>query len=161
MPPAFSVVVLLLTVLRVRNSVRVPVTLIPPPRLSAELPVMMLSVMVRLPPPKPSAVMPAPRSPMLFWTVTLASDSVASLLRMPPPLSLSVVPGLPFWMVRVLKVTFAPESRSNTRSMPAAAEAPAWMIVAPWPAPMIVTVPVMSRSPVAAASSYLPVMLSV
>ncbi len=98
--------------------------------------------------------MPPPLSAVLL--VTLLSVSVRlPTLKMPPP---GAAPALPLVMVTPESTSVAKLCTWNTRSIP-----PPLMVVKAAPAPVIVTLlkTVMSRSPVAAASSPAPAMVSV
>jgi hypothetical protein len=190
-PLVFALLPLMVTLVRLALEVWVELLSSPPPPVPAPLPLIVLSVMVsspgfafEMPPP----VLPAELSvTVLFVSVRLP------LLEMPPPLSAvplsrtttfvrltvsllptlmappTAVPGLPLRTVRSLRLSIvmllAAVARSNTRSIP-----PPSIIVAPAPAPLIVSaalveqptlVQVTSRSPVLAASSPAPARLSV
>ncbi len=103
--------------------------------------------------------MPPPWEPAVFCvTTTLLRLSVATFepvapLSMPPPIP---GPGLPFRIVTPEIDVVPLANTSNTRSIPFAS-----MIALVAPAPVMVTASVMSRSPVAAASSPLPAIVSV
>ena len=152
-PPVWLVVSLLVMVLLV--IVRLPLSALTPAAppgahaLATVLSVITLLVMVRLvvvglKPPKKS--MPAPRC------AKVTAKSQALLFR-------------PKRIVTSLKVALALVVPSwfteNTLSMPSALLVPASIMVAAAPAPLIVTVSVMSRSPAAAASSAFPRMVRV
>jgi len=104
----------------------------PPPLLSAEFPLTVELVSVRL----PLLEMPPPLSPApLPVTTTLVRFTVSLLpTRRAPPLA---VPGFPLRIVRSFRLRvvtlLCAVARSNTRSMP-----PPSIIVTPAPAPLIV-----------------------
>jgi hypothetical protein len=111
------------------------------------LPLSVTSIAVRL---LALRIPPPPSRPTLFSTRAWLSVSVASF-KMPP--AKVPAPEKPLRTVNPWIVTFPAVSRmSKIRSF-----CPPSMIVAVAPAPVIVTGPVMSRSPVAAASSPAPI----
>ena len=153
MPPPRPIVLLPLTVLRVKESV--PVLKIPPPPPLVLKPSRILSLtVVSISDRVPLFEMPPPKfSPVLSVTVLLVSVRVPAFRMPPAPAPAS---GLPFWIVTESMKTIAPRMTVSTLSM-----APPSMMVVAFPAPSTVKSPVISISPVAFASSPVPPILSV
>ncbi|TMB11922.1 MAG: hypothetical protein E6J71_24755 [Deltaproteobacteria bacterium] len=141
-----------------RFRVAVPWLKMPPPSPDCPTEVLLLTVTSVSDRLSPFAIPPPPLALVFCVTMTLLRFREATLLpmppvKMPPPVA---APGLPLRIVTPEMVVVPLANTSNTRSIPFPS-----MMALPAPAPVMVTASVMSRSPVAAASSFRPAMVSV
>ena len=125
---------------------RVPALKIPPPRASPPTP----PAVPGFPPVPFTPSVPFVPAATLFATCTEVSVSLApAWLRIPPPEPAARPP----WMVNFEIETFPPStSKTRSRLFPST--------IVPAPLPLMVRFRVMSRSPVAAASSPAPAIVS-